>query len=148
MCYFVTQCTWCTLIIVVRCVCCQPGAPVLARAWQIIMIYNIVNLMLELKNMRCQLFHLKVHLHHCTVLVLSKDRKSIEEQLKKVLLAGNIFGFYFPCLSKDLCSSFSKKYQIFPPYYTTSQKHESTLLHTYVLNEFLTADRSCTTKYF
>ena len=32
--------------------------------------------------------------------------------------------------------------------YTDSQKHESTLLHTYVLNEFLTADRSCTTKYF
>ena len=26
--------------------------------------------------------------------------------------------------------------------YTASQKHESTLLHTYVLNEFLTADRS------
>ena len=33
-------------------------------------------------------------------------------------------------------------------YYTDSQKHESTLLHTYVLNEFLTADNSCTTKYF
>ena len=32
--------------------------------------------------------------------------------------------------------------------YTDSQKHESTLLHTYVLNGFLTADRSCTTKYF
>ena len=32
--------------------------------------------------------------------------------------------------------------------YTASQKHESTLLHTYVLNEFLTADRSCTAKYF
>ena len=32
--------------------------------------------------------------------------------------------------------------------YTASQKHESALLHTYVLNEFLTADRSCTTKYF
>ena len=29
-------------------------------------------------------------------------------------------------------------------FYTTPQKHESTLLHTYVLNEFLTADRSCT----
>ena len=26
--------------------------------------------------------------------------------------------------------------------YNASQKHESTLLHTYVLNEFLTADRS------
>ena len=25
-------------------------------------------------------------------------------------------------------------------FYTTSQKHESTLLHTYVLNNFLTAD--------
>ena len=32
--------------------------------------------------------------------------------------------------------------------YTASQKHESTLLHMYVLNEFLTADRSCTTKLF
>ena len=32
--------------------------------------------------------------------------------------------------------------------YTASQKHISTLLHTYVLNEFLTADCSCTTKYF
>ena len=32
--------------------------------------------------------------------------------------------------------------------YTDSQKHESTLLHTYVLNEFLTADRSCTRKIF
>ena len=32
--------------------------------------------------------------------------------------------------------------------YTDSQKHESTLLHTYVLNEFLTADHSCTTKHF
>ena len=32
--------------------------------------------------------------------------------------------------------------------YTASQKHESTLLHKYVLNEFLTADRSCTTKQF
>ena len=32
--------------------------------------------------------------------------------------------------------------------YTDSQKHESTLLHTYVLNEFLTADHSSTTKYF
>ena len=34
-----------------------------------------------------------------------------------------------------------------PRYYTASQKHESTLLHTYVLIEVLTADRSCTTKY-
>ena len=34
------------------------------------------------------------------------------------------------------------------PIYTASQKHESTLLHTYVLNEFLTADRSCIIKYF
>ena len=32
--------------------------------------------------------------------------------------------------------------------YTDLQKHESTLLHTYVLNEFLTADRLCTAKYF
>ena len=32
--------------------------------------------------------------------------------------------------------------------YTAPQKDESTLLHMYVLNEFLTADRSCTTKYF
>ena len=32
--------------------------------------------------------------------------------------------------------------------YTASQKHESTLLHTYVLNEFLIAERSCITKYF
>ena len=31
---------------------------------------------------------------------------------------------------------------------TDSQKHESTLLHKNVLNEFLTADRSCTNKYF
>ena len=32
--------------------------------------------------------------------------------------------------------------------YNASQKHESTLLHKYVLNEFLTADRSFITKYF
>ena len=32
--------------------------------------------------------------------------------------------------------------------YTAPQKHESTLLHTCVLNKFLTADRLCTTKYF
>ena len=33
--------------------------------------------------------------------------------------------------------------------YTASQKDESTLLHTpHVLNEFFTADRSFTTKYF
>ena len=32
--------------------------------------------------------------------------------------------------------------------YTASQEHESTLLHTDVLDEFLTADHSCTTKYF
>ena len=32
--------------------------------------------------------------------------------------------------------------------YRNSQKHESTLLHTYVLNEFLTAYRSRKTKYF
>ena len=32
--------------------------------------------------------------------------------------------------------------------YNASQKHESTLLHTYVMNEFLTAVRSFTTKYF
>ena len=32
--------------------------------------------------------------------------------------------------------------------YTASQKHESTLLHKYVLNEFLTVDLSCKTKYF
>ena len=32
--------------------------------------------------------------------------------------------------------------------YNSSQKYESTLLHTYVLNEFLRADRSFTTKYF
>ena len=31
--------------------------------------------------------------------------------------------------------------------YRNSQKHKSTLLHTYVLNEFLTAERSCKTKY-
>ena len=32
--------------------------------------------------------------------------------------------------------------------YNAPQKHESTLLHKYVLNEFLTADRSFITKYF
>ena len=32
--------------------------------------------------------------------------------------------------------------------YIASQKHESTLLHSYVLNEFLTADRSCSTTNF
>ena len=32
--------------------------------------------------------------------------------------------------------------------YRKSQKKESNLLHTYVLNEFLTANHSCTTKYF
>ena len=32
--------------------------------------------------------------------------------------------------------------------YTAPQKHESTLLHTFVLNEFLTADHSYTKKYF
>ena len=32
--------------------------------------------------------------------------------------------------------------------YTAPQKHESTLLHTYVLDGFLTVDRSCTTNYF
>ena len=32
--------------------------------------------------------------------------------------------------------------------YNASQKHESTLLHTYTLNEFLTADRSCTAIFF
>ena len=32
--------------------------------------------------------------------------------------------------------------------YNAQQKHESTLRHTYVLNEFLTADRSCTTIFF
>ena len=31
--------------------------------------------------------------------------------------------------------------------YTASQKNESTILHTYVLNEFLTANRSSATKY-
>ena len=31
--------------------------------------------------------------------------------------------------------------------YRNWQKNESTLPHTYVLNKFLTADRSCTTKY-
>ena len=32
--------------------------------------------------------------------------------------------------------------------YRNSQKHESTLLHTYVVKKNLTADRSCTAKYF
>ena len=32
--------------------------------------------------------------------------------------------------------------------YRNSQKNESILLHRYVLNEYLTADRSCTTKHF
>ena len=32
--------------------------------------------------------------------------------------------------------------------YNASQKQESNLLHTYVLNEFSIADRSRTTKYF
>ena len=32
--------------------------------------------------------------------------------------------------------------------YNTLQKHESTLLHMYVLNKFLTADYSFSTKYF
>ena len=31
---------------------------------------------------------------------------------------------------------------------TAPQKDESTLLYTYVLNDFFTADRSCITKYF
>ena len=31
--------------------------------------------------------------------------------------------------------------------YNAPQKHESTLLHKYVLNKFLTANRSCTAKY-
>ena len=33
-------------------------------------------------------------------------------------------------------------------FHNASQKHESTLLHTYVMSEFLTADRSYRTKYF
>ena len=32
--------------------------------------------------------------------------------------------------------------------YRNSQKHESTLLHMYVLNGVLTADHTCTTKYY
>ena len=32
--------------------------------------------------------------------------------------------------------------------HNASQKHESTLLHTDVLNEFLTADRLCTNTFF
>ena len=35
-----------------------------------------------------------------------------------------------------------------PPYTMASQKHEITLLHMYILSKFLTADRSCTTKYY
>ena len=37
---------------------------------------------------------------------------------------------------------------VFLVLYTDSQKHESTLLHTYVLSKFLTANHLCTTKYF
>ena len=48
-------------------------------------------------------------------------------------------------LNANIATKFSGKIKGF---YTAQQKHESTLLHTYVLNAFLTADRSCTTKYF
>ena len=78
---------------------------------------------------------------------------------------GKIFGTYYKKIvqisnilfrkrkegkwKKDLWSwSWDDALFIYLLRYTASQKNESTLLHTYVLNEFLTADRSYTTKYF
>ena len=40
------------------------------------------------------------------------------------------------------CSSQTFSFKVTCTVYNASQKHESILLHTYVLNEFLTADRS------
>ena len=57
-----------------------------------------------------------------------------------------LFGLYFALTpsSDKMKTIFLSKIEM----YTDSQKHESTLLHTYALNKFLTANRSCTTKYF
>ena len=51
-------------------------------------------------------------------------------------------------ISNTFEAKWTKKHFLLGALYTALQKHESTLLHTYVLNDFLTADRSCTTKYF
>ena len=56
----------------------------------------------------------------------------------------NFFKLFVP-FHYNLCIMISLTYS---PTYNASEKHESTLLHTYELNEFLTADHPCTTKYF
>ena len=55
---------------------------------------------------------------------------------------------YIREFEKVLLDMFSLAQKLEPSLYSSvynaSQKHESTLLHTYVLNEFLTANCSCT----
>ena len=69
----------------------------------------------------------------------------------KVLLTICRLDFLFSS-SLAVCSKIIRNETLNILYVTTlprkNQKHESTLLHFYVLNEFLKADRSCTAKYF
>ena len=66
----------------------------------------------------------------------SRDELKDFAELIHIMLLAKVSGYQFSTLSWFLFRNTD---------YTASKKHESTLLHTYVLNEFLTADRSCTT---
>ena len=60
-------------------------------------------------------------------------------------VAQNAVNFISSTLAWLAIGAFASQTSLSGKLYTASQKHESTLLHTYVLNVFLTADRSCTT---
>ena len=66
----------------------------------------------------------------------------VDSQIKTVLLIATTFLLYILNSNKSLKfdNSIKSAYLLTLKYYRNSQKHESTLLHTYVLNEFLTAD--------
>ena len=60
----------------------------------------------------------------------------------------DILQTYFLTFVRQLLLSLKKYSFFYKIFYNAPQKHESTLLHTYVLNEFLTADRLSITRYF
>ena len=106
------------------------------------MMKNVKNwLFKELWLMSALVFHIfgdgdkNIYVHNAYCIRLPTCMLLIKPRVIFCLQKSN-FPLYFKLLFENFKSS-----------YRNSQKHESTLLHWYLLKDFLTAERLCTTKY-
>ena len=112
--------------------------------------FNHFNKYWKSTNFLSTLVSLVLHFHTVMVFLVHQDAEKLQ-CCPWLWVCENWTADSFPysadCPAKK-ASEFPEKESAICHRYTASQKHESTLLHTYVLNEFLTADNSCKTQYF